>query len=299
MNLIKPSALKKGDTIGFLTVCGAVEEIEKIEISKKYFENKGYKVVISDTTYMQKGFLAADDDVRLAQLHEFFADDEIDAILCTRGGYGAIRLLNKIDYNLIKNNPKIFAGFSDVTALLVSLTTNCGLKTFHSPMPVSNFGNDIVPQITENSFFDICGGDRFKTKLEGKVYSLSNVIEEGILWGGNLATLASMVGTNFIPNEKFILFLEDVNEPAYKIDRYLTQLMFDKKFIKNIRGIALGSFTNLDDEKLFDSIFYELGEKLNISIMSGLKIGHVDEQITIPLGININFDTENKQIIEV
>ena len=299
MNLIKPSALKKGDTIGFLTVCGAVEEIEKIEISKKYFENKGYKVVISDTTYMQKGFLAADDDVRLAQLHEFFADDEIDAILCTRGGYGAIRLLNKIDYNLIKNNPKIFAGFSDVTALLVSLTTNCGLKTFHSPMPVSNFGNDIVPQITENSFLDICGGDRFKTKLEGKVYSLANVIEEGILWGGNLATLASMVGTNFIPNEKFILFLEDVNEPAYKIDRYLTQLMFDKKFIKNIRGIALGSFTNLDDEKLFDSIFYELGEKLNISIMSGLKIGHVDEQITIPLGININFDTENKQIIEV
>ena len=97
MNLIKPNLLKKGDTIGFLTVSGPVEEIEKVELAKKFFENKGYKVVISDTTYTKKGFLSADDDVRLAQLHEFFIDKDIDAILCTRGGYGATRIIKDID----------------------------------------------------------------------------------------------------------------------------------------------------------------------------------------------------------
>ncbi len=297
MNLIKTEPLKKGDTIGFLTACGAVEEIEKIELAKKYFENKGYNVLISDTTYMNKGFLAADDDVRLAQLHEFFADDEIDAILCTRGGYGAIRLIEKLDYNLIKNNPKIFAGFSDVTAFLTNFTIKSKLKTFHAPMPCFNFSSTEINQFTENSFFNLLQGEKFSAELNGKIYSAG--VQQGILWGGNLATLASMVGTSFAPNEKFILFLEDVNEPAYKIDRYLTQLMFDKNFKKNLSGIVLGEFTNLDDQILFDNIFYELGKKLNIPIMSGLKIGHVLEQLTIPLGIFVNFDTQKREIIEL
>lgn len=297
MNLIKPNPLKKGDTIGFLTISGAVEDIEKVNYAKKYFENKGYNVIISDTTYMQKDFLSADDDVRLAQLHEFFADKEIDAILCTRGGYGATRLLQKIDYNLIKNNPKIFAGFSDITALITSITLKTGLKTFHSPMPSSDFCNDNLPQSTEKSFFEILEGEKFITNLSGNVFCSG--IAKGILWGGNLATLASMVGVDFVPNEKFILFLEDVNEPAYKIDRYLTQLFFDKKFKNNLAGIALGDFACLDNEVYFDNIFYELGEKLNIPIMSGLKIGHIDEKITIPLGINVEFDTEKRMMSEV
>lgn len=297
MNLIKPTPLKKGNTIGFLTACGAIEEIEKVENAKKYFENKGYKVIISDTTYTQKGFLSADDDVRLAQLHEFFADDEINAILCTRGGYGAIRLIEKIDYDLIKNNPKIFAGFSDVTAFLTNFTIKSNLKTFHAPMPCYNFASTEINQLTENSFFNILQGEKFSAKLNGKIYSAGE--QQGILWGGNLATLASMVGTKFAPNEKFILFLEDINEPAYKIDRYLTQLMFDKNFKKNLSGIVLGEFTNLDEQTLFDNIFYELGEKLNIPIISGLKIGHVLEQITIPLGTFVNFDTEKREIIEL
>ena len=296
MNLIKPNPLKKGDTIGFLTISGAVEEIEKVNCAKDYFENKGYKVVISDTTYMQKDFLSADDNVRLEQLHEFFENTSINAILCTRGGYGAIRLLNKINYNLIKNNPKIFAGFSDITALLTSITTKTGLKTFHSPMPCSDFCNTNLPQLTEKSLFQILKGDKFETKLDGKIYFAGQ--NKGILWGGNLATLSSMVGLDFVPNEKFILFLEDVNEPAYKIDRYLTQLFFNKNFKNNLAGIALGDFANLDNEIYFDNIFYELGKKLNIPIMSGLKIGHIDKKITIPLGITVEFNTEEQMITE-
>lgn len=297
MNLIKPASLKKGDTIGFLTACGAIEDIEKIELSKQYFEEKGYNVVVSDTTYTKKGFLSADDDVRLAQLHEFFADDGIDAILCTRGGYGAIRLIEKLDYNLIKNNPKIFAGFSDVTAFIAAFASNCGLKTFHSPMPVYNFADNNVSELTESSFFDALSNKTFETSLEGVVYNSGEA--QGVLWGGNLATLASMVGLNFVPKEPFVLFLEDVNEPAYKVDRYLTQLMFDKNFKKNISGIVLGDFSNLDDKTLFEDIFYEFGKKMNLPIMSGLKVGHVYEQITVPLGIEVNFSTDAKSIREI
>ncbi len=298
MNLIKPKSLKKGDTIGFLTISGPVENIEKVENAKKYFEEQGYNVIISDTTYTQKGFLAADDEVRLAQLHEFFADNEIDAIICTRGGYGAIRLLEKIDYNLIKKNPKIFAGFSDITAFLTVFTTNCGLKTFHSPMPCFNFGEEKVSDITSTSFFQtLTSNETFKTPLDGEIYNKG--LSKGILWGGNLATLASMVGLNFVPDEAFILFLEDVNEPAYKVDRYLTQLMFDKKFKKNISGIVLGNFSNLDDKTLFDEIFYELGKKTNIPIISGLKTGHIQEQITIPLGVTVELNTQTKELKEI
>lgn len=297
MNIIKPFPLKDGATIGFLSVCGPIHEFEYIEKSKRYFEKKGYKVVVSDTTYTQKDFLAADDNVRLAQLHEFFEDSQIDAICCTRGGYGAIRLLNGVDYELIRKNPKIFCGFSDVTALLTSIYTNSGVQTYHSPMPYSDFGSDEISDLTEQSFWKILKGAKFEAELSGKIYNSGCI--QGCLFGGNLATLASMVGTKFVPNEKFILFLEDINEPAYKIDRYLTQLMFDSTFAKNLSGIVLGEFTELDEFSYFDNIFSELGRKLQIPIVSGLKIGHIKDKLTVPVGINACLDTERNILKEL
>ena len=288
--LIKPKRLEKGDTIGFLTASGPVNEFERVKKAKSYFERNGYNVVISDTTYMQKGFLSADDDVRLAQIHEFFADDTIDAILCTRGGYGAIRLLKGLDYNLIKNNPKIFAGFSDATAFVDAIYSNTGLMTFYAPMPYPDFGGETVGNVTEQAFFNLLERGNFEPKLKNpKVYN--DGTSEGVLWGGNMATLASMVGTKFVPKEKFILFLEDVNEPAYKIDRYLTQLMFDKDFAENLSGIVLGDFKGLDNEKLFSDIWTDFGKKLYIPIISGLTIGHISGKITIPIGIHVTLDT--------
>lgn len=297
MNIIKPKALKKGATIGFLTVSGPVEEIERVDKAKKYFEQKGYDVVISDTTYTHKGFLAADDEVRLAQLHDFFAEPSIDAILCTRGGYGAIRLLERLDYELIKNNAKIFGGFSDATAFLTAISANSRVVTYHSPMPYPDFGGDEVSKFTEASFFETLSGKPFEADLCGNIYHSGSV--NGLLWGGNLATLASMVGSKFCPSEKFILFLEDVNEPAYKLDRYLTQLMFDKNFLSNLSGIVLGEFSGIDNPSFFDNIFYELGKKLDIPVVSGLKIGHVKDKITIPVGITVHFDAKKAILAEI
>lgn len=297
MNIIKPKPLKKGATIGFLTVSGPVDEIERVDKAKKYFERAGYEVVISDTTYTRKGFLAAEDEVRLAQLHEFFADPNIDAILCTRGGYGAIRLLERIDYELIKKNAKIFGGFSDATAFLNAISLNSQIVTYHAPMPYPDFGGEEVSKFTESSFFETLSGADFKANLEGRVYNSGNA--EGLLLGGNLATLASMASSKFCPKKKFILFLEDANEPAYKVDRYLTQLMFDKTFLSNLSGIVLGEFSGIDNLSFFDNIFYELGKKLDIPVVSGLKIGHVKEKITIPVGITVRFDAKKAILAEI
>jgi len=291
MNIIKPKPLNIGDTIGFLSASGPIYDLERVEKAKNYFEKKGFKVVVSDTTYTRKDFLAADDAVRLAQLHEFFADKNIDAILCTRGGYGAIRLLENIDYELIRRNPKIFAGFSDATAFLSAISLHSALVTYHSPMPYPDFGGDDVSELTEKSFFERLSGGAFEEVLNGRVYHSGEA--RGILWGGNLATLASMAGgIAFFPQEKFVLFLEDVNEPAYKIDRYLTQLMFDKRFRRNLAGIALGNFTGLDEQEFFDNIFSALGEKLAIPVVSGLQIGHVKDKVTVPVGISVELNTQ-------
>ena len=134
MNIIKPKKLEIGDTIAFIAPSGNIEE-DKVYNSKKYFENKGYKVKIGKNVFKQNHYMAGSDSERLDDLHWAFGDTDIDAIMCVRGGYGTIRLINKLDYELIKNNPKIFCGYSDITALSLMIYKNCGLITYSSPMP--------------------------------------------------------------------------------------------------------------------------------------------------------------------
>lgn len=295
MNIIKPSPVKNGAAIGFLSVCGPIYEPERIEKAKKYFENKGCKVVISDTTYTSKDFLSADDKTRVRELEHFFKSPEIDAILCTRGGYGAIRIIDKIDYDIIRNNPKFFGGFSDATALLTAISKHAGIETYHCPMPYPDFGGENVSELTEKSLFEAFESKFADIELAGETYHQGE--GEGILWGGNLATLASMVGFDFIPDEKFILFIEDVNEPAYKIDRYLTQLSFLTAFKNNISGLVIGELTGLDEPEYADNIFREIGKKYNIPAIAGLKTGHVKDKLTLPIGRHCKVSTIKKTIV--
>ena len=285
--------IKHGDTIGILALAGVCEE-HLVKQAVLNIESLGFKVRLSKNIYDKNRYLAGSDESKLEALYEFFQDQEIKLILNARGGYGSIRLINKIDYKIIKNNPKPFCGFSDITAMLLMFYKNAGIITYHGPMACSDFVQ--INNFTQNSFFKALNNEHLEF-TGTKIYKAG--CAEGILWGGNLATVVSLCGQDFIPDEDFIFFTEDLNEPAYKIDRYLTQLFFDKNFKKNLVGIVLGDFANIDDKTLFDNIFYELGEKLNIPIMSGLKIGHVDEQITVPLGIVVNYDTETKRIFEV
>ncbi len=160
MKIIKPQKLKKGDTIGILAVSGAIKDFKQIENAKSFFESQGYKVKISNTCKTSHRYMAGNCDSECAKaLNEFFSDKSINAILCARGGYGALRLLDKINFDIIKENPKIFAGYSDITILLNMILKKTGLITFHSAMAKGDFGETIEPY-TKNSFFKTLSGKK-------------------------------------------------------------------------------------------------------------------------------------------
>lgn len=296
MNLIKPKKLKKGDTIGIVALSGAINSEKKVLKAKKFFEDKGYKIVFAKNVFEQKRYLAGDDEIKVKEFHRFFKDKSIDAILCVRGGYGTIRLLDKIDWDLVKNNPKIFAGYSDVSAISAMIYKKTGLITFYSPMFQSDFGGGNVSELTEKSFFKtLMGTVNLEIKPDGrksKIYREGSA--KGILWGGNLTTIATMCGLDFIPDEKFIFFAEDLNEDTYQIDRMFTQLLNIEKFRNNLTGIVLGDFLDVTNKKHFDEFFYELGGKCNVPVLSGFRISHAKDKITVPYGAKAQFSTSDK-----
>ena len=295
MEQIKPKKLKKGDTIGILAVSGRIKEPEKIHNCSKFFNELGYKTLISDTCYSSHRYMAGNnDDECINALHSFFLNDDINAIICARGGYGTLRLINKINWNIVRNNPKIFAGYSDITVLLSLMYKKCGLITFHSAMANGDFGSEIE-EYTKDSFFNTLSG---KTNVINaqfpKVYYEG--IARGIIWGGNLASLVSLCGTDFIPDEDIILFLEDLNEPVYKTDKMLTQLFNIDKIRNKVKGIAFGEFKDIDNRYFLDQLFKELANDLKIPIADGFKMTHNKVKDTIPYGIKVNFDSQNGKI---
>lgn len=278
MNLIKPPFLKEGDTIAIIAPAGAVDE-EKILMASDYFKNAGYKVKLGKNLFKTFRCMAGTDEDRADDLNNAFGDDEINAIICARGGYGSIRLLNLIDFDLIKRNPKIFCGYSDITALSLMMLKYSGLVTFSGPMAQSDFAN--ITEFTANSVFNVLKGAD-ENYSPSKPYKEGNA--KGIIWGGNLSTIVSLCGTDFIPEEDFILFTEDLNEPLYKIDKMLSQLINIEQFRKNIKGIAFGEF--LDTEDGIDEILMETAEKLKVPAYGSFKFTHGADKQTIPVGAN-------------
>ena len=292
--MLIPKKLKKGDTIGILSVCGDIKDSSMLDTARHTIENAGYKVKISQTAYTRKNYLCADDETRANELNNFFADKSIDAIIAARGGYGAIRILDKIDYEIIKSNPKIFAGYSDITALSLMIYKKTGLITYNAPMAYSDFGSDI-DKYTEKSFFNTLENDISEIIIDNP-HIYSEGVTSGIIWGGNLSTIQSLCGLDFLPDEKFIFFAEDINEPVYKIDRMFTQLLNIKQYKQNISGIVLGDFSGIDNERYFDIFFKELSDELKIPVIAGLKFGHGKQKQTFPIGIKALLDTNQGKI---
>lgn len=279
-------------TVGIVSLAGAInDDRDKIESAKKYFESKGLNVKLSKNIFDSNRYFAGDDEVKISELEHFFADPEIDIIINARGGYGSIRLINRIDYEIIKNNPKPFIGFSDITALLLMIYKRTGIVTYHGPMVISDFA-DIAP-FTEEFFNKAIN----KEKLEfagTTIYQSGRA--EGIIWGGNLATVVSLCGQDFLPNEDFIFFTEDLNEPVYKIDRMFQQLINIHKFRDKCKGIVLGDFLDVDNTEWLEGFFKDLASNTNIPVIGGFKITHGQEKITIPVGKNCVLH-DNKLVI--
>lgn len=294
MKTLFPKKLKKGDTIGLLSVAGAISDISLVENAKQYFGYRGYNVVVSENFSNRYRYLCGLDYERADALNSFFANNEIDAIVALRGGYGAIRILDKIDYSLIKVNPKIFCGYSDVTALSLMIYKNTGLVTFNSPMGVSDFSLGL-DDLTENSFWNVLQNGIDKLSLVNpKVYN--GGCTRGILWGGNLSTIQSLCGLDFIPKEKFIFVVEDVNEPVYKIDKMFSQLFNISDFKNNVSAIVLGDFTGIDNENYFDDLMIEIANIHRIPVVSGLKFGHEKTKLTFPIGVKASLNIDDCEI---
>ncbi len=306
MKVQKPKKLKKGDLIGLIAPASAPEEPFKINSAVKYFESLGYRVETGENINKQLGYLAGSDEERLSDLHLMFKNKEVKAVFCLRGGYGSGRLLDKIDYKLIKNNPKIFVGYSDITALQMALFAKTGLISFAGPMPVIDFAENIS-SFTEENFWKLLTSNAKPGRVnlpDGEnLYKLSKGIAKGKIVGGNLSILTSLAGTPYLPDFKNnILLIEETGEVPYRIDRMLNQLKL-ANIINKTAGIILGTFTDcneLDPEK----ITLTLGEVIdhyfcNIDkpVVYNFKHGHIKDNLTVPIGIKVKLNA-SRQFVE-
>lgn len=299
MKIIKPKKLKKGDLIGIISPASPPDDPTRIDKGVKYLESLGYQVELGKNVQKSIGYLAGSDKERLQDLHDMFSNKAIKAIICTRGGYGTPRLLNKIDYDLIAKNPKIFVGYSDITSLQMAILAKTKLVTFAGPMLAVDFWNE-VNKYAEENFWKILSSTNnddkinmppnYQLKIEWQGKS------EGELIGGNLAHLVSSFGTKFIPKFKNkILLIEDITEAPYRVDRMLCQLKNGKVFEK-ISGLILGQFTDCEEKdaskKTFtlNQVFDDFIKDLSIPVISNFPHGHIKENLTIPFGVNVKLN---------
>jgi len=288
MTVVKPKRLEPGEKIGVIAPAGPVLQSE-LQSGIDVLESSGFGVIIAPHLYHVQDYLAGDDEPRLQDLHNMFGNKEVKAIICARGGYGTLRLLDKIDYDIIRANPKIFVGYSDITALLLAIFKKTGLVTFHGPI-VKDISKNSHQNL--NSLFDmVCsktktGMDYFggRTLVPGKA--------TGALLGGNLSLICHLNGTPFMPSLKgAILFIEERGEARYRIDRMLTHLRLSG-LLEGAAGIIAGQFEDCGDPSAIDRLLVDTFSGLNIPLFSGLPVGHGLVNLPLPIGLEATLDTD-------
>ncbi len=299
--MIKPGALKPGDCIGVISPSSPVK-LELFQSGIKYLENQGFRITIGKHSLEKSnGFLAGSEEQRLYDIHQMFRDPNINAIFCSRGGYGSLSLLDKIDYDLIRRNPKIFLGYSDITALHIAIGQNSELVTFHGPM-VSDLTekspeyNKIMLRRTmmQSSSID----EIFHPEKETKVIYPGRTM--GRLTGGNLSLICSTLGTDFEINCKNkILIIEEVGEPSYKIHRMIIQLALAGK-LSDAVGFIIGEFYNCIEEEQYplDKMLEDLFLPYKKPTIYGVKCGHGKYKATLPLGCTATINNDKLIIKE-
>jgi len=297
---LKPKALVKGDTIAVMAPAGAIFNQTYIAKFKKKLQSLGFKTIFGKTVYQKKGYLAGSDDFRANEFNQFIKNKSVKAIIAMRGGWGCARILDKIDYDSIRSNPKIIMGYSDITSLLIAITKETGLITYHGPVGYSSWKTFSILQFTS-----ILVNAKPITMHNPPNYStlktLTKGVSQGELVGGNLSVLTAMIGTNFEPNwQNKILFLEETGEEPYRIDRMLWQMKQAGVF-KQINGLVLGAFNKCDPEEPEKS--FSLEEVLNqhfytttFPVYKGAAFGHIVPKFILPIGLKVEIDANKFSI---
>lgn len=286
--------LKLGDTIGIISPASP-EKIEIIDKGIETIESLGFKVKIGKNLYSKKGFFAGGDLERAKDIMDMFLDDDVKLILCMRGGYGSMRIIEYLNFEEIKNHPKLFMGFSDITTLLNNIYEKSNLITFHGPMVSSN----ILETFTLKSFMDTLTLPKNEFIIDNPDHlpleCSVNGIAEGQIVGGNLCLICSTLGTPYeIDTKDKILFLEEIGEAPYKIDRMLTQLLLNNK-LQNCKGFILGQFKdcglpNYDRSFTLEEVLEDRIFSLKKPTLNHFMSGHSYPKLTLPIGANVRID---------
>jgi muramoyltetrapeptide carboxypeptidase len=309
MKILKPPRLRRGDLIGVVSPASPIADRSKLDRGVRYLESLGYQVLVGESTVKTVGYLAGTDAERVTDLHSMIRNRSIRAVMCVRGGYGTPRLLHRIDYGLIARNPKILVGFSDITALELAIWRKCRLMTFHGPMVGVDFSERVDP-FTEEMFWRLVTSDTrpgvvaFPPSIAAKTLFPGKV--NGRLLGGNLALIMSTIGTLYQPDfSGSVLFIEDIGEEPYRVDRMLMQLRHASVFSR-VRGVLAGQFTECAPKDpsqpslTLDEVFAETAQAARVPFLANLPFGHIDQKLTLPVGlkVSVNADTGTLEFLE-
>jgi len=297
---ILPKGLKEGDLIGLVTPGSPVTE-EQLAACISKLEDLGFRTTFNDSVLSEYGYFAGTDQERADELMDMFTREDVDGIMCVRGGYGSIRILDRLNYDQIQRNPKPFIGYSDITALLTAIYQETGLVTFHSLLGVSDFNRfsiksfkKVLMEPGESYKYPYKREKETRNNPEYDLYTISGGKAEGILIGGNISVLDSIIGTRFEPDfENKLVFLEEVEEKTYQMDKMLFHLLSGSN-LKKAAGIILGSCDqcNVGEEPSLslEVALDDLLKPLGIPVSYGLAFGHIKRMLTIPTGIRASFD---------
>ncbi len=291
--ILKPWALAPGATIGIVAPASPFKK-DELEQGMGILQHMGFHVRLSEGLFDARGYLAGEDHQRADRLLAMFSDPDVDAVMCARGGYGSMRILPLLDYEMIRAHPKPFVGFSDISALHHAIFMKTGMVTFHGPVVCS------LGQVEDSSRImlrqALCG-QLPRAVVAPAMRPLLPGAAEGRLAGGNLTVLCHLLGTAFAPCfSGCILFIEDCGESLYRIDRMLTQMKLAGCF-EGLGGIILGSFKDCGAEADIYILVTQIFEGCRVPIVAGLPAGHADSNWTLPLGANARLDADKAELI--
>jgi len=298
--IIYPPPIQQGDTIGLVAPAGSLIIRDAFTAGVQLLEKRGFKLKFNRKLINSKGYLAGSDSERADEFNRLWADPDIKAVVAARGGYGSLRMIDLLDMKLIRKNPKIFIGFSDLTVLLNSIHRKTKLVTFHGPV-VTTLAT--IDRQSQKSFFDT-----LTQKIPGLIKPsgikvLKGGRAKGFLFGGNLTTLVHTIGTQYeIPWNDTILFIEDIGESPYRLDRLLTHL--DKAGrLKKISGLILGSFADNEKkektvlQKAVQTRLTELLHDRDIPVWTHFPTGHCRRNLTLPVGVEVTMDSKAGELL--
>ncbi|CAN5869649.1 LD-carboxypeptidase [soil metagenome] len=303
--MIRPPRLASGSRVALVAPAGPLLEKDDLARASALCRALGYEPILGASTAEHHGYFAGTDDQRLADLNDAIRDPEVNAIWCIRGGYGTTRILDRVDFDALARRPKPLIGYSDITTILNAATRHSGVVTFHAPM-----ARAAMPPFSRRHFERVLASVEPAGRLErlpqpeevllpreNRVATLRGGVAEGPLAGGNLTLLQCLIGTPHFPDlDGAILFLEDVGEDLYRVDRMLAHLRMAGALAR-LAGVAVGRFTELErsmaDGALgLDEVLATYLVPLGIPVAHGFPIGHIDDQWTLPLGVRARLDAD-------